>query len=185
MTSEDEKHAPFPPSYFLSQFRRPSKSQAAAVLSMTPASGVRVGVDSEERGQSFLGEFLPKPSFHSSCMTSEDVQQAPCPSSYFLSQFRRPTKSQAVLSMTPASGVRVGVDSEEGDQSFLGEFPPQPSHTATQRSSVFHGILFRRSRRWRFSRSLLSVRRFTSVESHGSTNSSASRRRHFHSSCMT
>ena len=43
--------------------------------------------------------------------------------------------------MTPASGVRVGVDSEEGDQSFLGKFPPQPSHTATQRASLFDDIL--------------------------------------------
>ena len=75
-------------------------------------------------------------------MTSEDENHAPCPPSYFLSQFHHgPSKSQAVLSMTPASGVRVGVDSEEGDQSFLGEFPPQPSHTATQRSSLFHDIL--------------------------------------------
>ena len=74
-------------------------------------------------------------------MTSEDEKHAPCPPSYFLSQFRRPNKSQAVLSMTPASGVRVGVDSEEGDQSFLGEFPPQPSHTATQRASLFDDIL--------------------------------------------
>ena len=43
--------------------------------------------------------------------------------------------------MTPASGVCVGVDSEEGGQSFLGEFPPQPSHTATPRASLFHDIL--------------------------------------------